>query len=986
MQTGADTTMQPFHQIELQCKPRTDLPDGAPTFSDVLAEIHQTWGKISGRDLLGLLDTVMVREHLYEAPLVPRYTMQEILVITSDGTVPPTVYNMHHVPGRETLGDLDARLKAKLQIRHDQGDVLVWKYLLKKNGTLRAGLYEPLLSLENTLPYGGAASDQRVLTAWRVRSNQSQKYVQCNVLETFEVPYLLPIILPLPPMNAAPSDETCRRVISGVLTEAIKPFFEGGAAGNIDPSSIIFDPVCHQQQHPIVPRPHLAACVRVYVRGQEAAPYDAFSLKADESAATASVLRQECTDVEIQREAVNFINSRHAIRILRFYLENYKDYTYSISVHTEKERLEYPLRLSVKCYHSGAHRNRLDHFYKFSHIISHVHRWMVGMKLMQKLWYVNTNDILSSAWSLQPNAPLACNGDIKLNITLLHHQSQNLHAMLRLEKDTESMLHKVMPPLNEHGMHYFPPTYSIFKWPCRHLGLTVRGGFLCDGTGMGKTVSMIALVASNGRQGITTTTTTTTSRATLVICPPSILGQWEREVRWACPRLSVCQYHADKRKNITKNALLTEYDIVLTTSRTYFLAFDLIGDIEWHRVVFDESHTIISDRLSKSPPKASLRWCISATPMHNLNRQICALTLQPYPTNLITDVHMPPEAVYYIMKPLTVSHTKSTADLPPLIERDVPLTMEAGERRTYLTALGIIQRHFSHMQYSSMTMIQLHSLLYPLRSICYGQAWNRVSLVSYYTNAATTEVANGEDEGECPICYNVYDEPCVTTCGHWFCLCCLHEALSKSGSKCPICRNPQQTTDIKLGVVTDDDASNATQTQSLSSIKMASIIGMIIDLRDEDSSAKSLVFAPSKAVISQLRNLLATVGINTACIHGSMPSQQRTKAISTFQEDRNVRVMLLTLRSAACGINLTAANNIFFVTPGLNQAQKMQAVGRVWRQGQNRQVNVHNLFIRETVEEEMLKLTRRVEKWSTKHALKILETCMYKHSTCSMQS
>lgn len=72
----------------------------------------------------------------------------------------------------------------------------------------------------------------------------------------------------------------------------------------------------------------------------------------------------------------------------------------------------------------------------------------------------------------------------------------------------------------------------------------------------------------------------------------------------------------------------------------------------------------------------------------------------------------------------------------------------------------------------------------------------------------------------------------------------------------------------------------------------------------------------------------------------------RTKAIEAFQKDPPTTVFILTLRSAACGINLTAASHIFLLEPCMDSRVEAQAIGRAWRMGQTKNVVVKRLFVK----------------------------------------
>ena len=70
------------------------------------------------------------------------------------------------------------------------------------------------------------------------------------------------------------------------------------------------------------------------------------------------------------------------------------------------------------------------------------------------------------------------------------------------------------------------------------------------------------------------------------------------------------------------------------------------------------------------------------------------------------------------------------------------------------------------------------------------------------------------------------------------------------------------------------------------------------------------------------------------------------QAIDAFQKDPPTTVFLLSMRSGAVGINLTAANHVFLMEPAFNPALEDQAVGRAHRMGQTRPVTVKKFYIK----------------------------------------
>lgn len=193
-----------------------------------------------------------------------------------------------------------------------------------------------------------------------------------------------------------------------------------------------------------------------------------------------------------------------------------------------------------------------------------------------------------------------------------------------------------------------------------------RGGLLADDMGLGKTLTMLSLVAgdlerlkengeepqeedeeeeseeeenegetSNGGGGKQPKKKTMTGWSakgrrdhyeggTLVVCPASLLQQWEGEVKSKLKRnsLNYLVYHGPKRDS--RGRYLCEYDLVITT---YSIASvdkkTNIGlyRVKWRRIILDEGHAIRNHKSQMSMAACELmgkrRWVLTGTPIHN---------------------------------------------------------------------------------------------------------------------------------------------------------------------------------------------------------------------------------------------------------------------------------------------------------------------------------------------------------------------------------
>ena len=133
-------------------------------------------------------------------------------------------------------------------------------------------------------------------------------------------------------------------------------------------------------------------------------------------------------------------------------------------------------------------------------------------------------------------------------------------------------------------------------------------------------------------------------------------------------------------------------------------------------------------------------------------------------------------------------------------------------------------------------------------------------------------------------------------------------------------------------------------------------------VRSKDATSKSLVFSQFNTTIEALKPRLLAAGFQWRSLAGNMTLAARAKALEEFQADPPTTVFLLSIRAGACGINLTQANEVFLLDPCLNPALEAQAIGRVHRLGQTRDVRVTRLVMAKSVEERILENQKAVLK------------------------
>lgn len=119
---------------------------------------------------------------------------------------------------------------------------------------------------------------------------------------------------------------------------------------------------------------------------------------------------------------------------------------------------------------------------------------------------------------------------------------------------------------------------------------------------------------------------------------------------------------------------------------------------------------------------------------------------------------------------------------------------------------------------------------------------------------------------------------------------------------------------------------------------------------------KSVVFSGWTSHLDLIERALDTVGITHTRLDGKMTRTARTAAMDAFRDDPSVQVILVSIMAGGLGLNLTTGNSVYVMEPQFNPAAEAQAVDRVHRLGQKREVKTVRYIMRHSFEERMLNL------------------------------
>ena len=108
----------------------------------------------------------------------------------------------------------------------------------------------------------------------------------------------------------------------------------------------------------------------------------------------------------------------------------------------------------------------------------------------------------------------------------------------------------------------------------------------------------------------------------------------------------------------------------------------------------------------------------------------------------------------------------------------------------------------------------------------------------------------------------------------------------------------------------------------------------------DEATNKVLIFAPFTHTLALIKDQLTKNGVTSEIIDGSVPVNKRTDIFRRFQEEQDIKVLIIQPQAAAHGVTLTAANVVIWYAPVTSIESYLQANARVHRQGQRNPVTV----------------------------------------------
>ena len=409
------------------------------------------------------------------------------------------------------------------------------------------------------------------------------------------------------------------------------------------------------------------------------------------------------------------------------------------------------------------------------------------------------------------------------------------------------------------------------------------GACLADDMGLGKTVQTLALVEHDWQAG--------QRRPVLLICPTSVIGNWQKEASRFTPDLPVMVHHGVTRARQAAFVRAAQQQAIVVSSYA-LLHRDLehLQKVPWRGVILDEAQNIKNPETKQARAARSLvaeyRLALTGTPVENHVGDLWSIMEFLNPGLLGTQAEF-----------------KRRFFIPIQASRDP----NAAERLKRITGPFILRR----LKTDRSIIADLPEKL-EMKVFC---TLTKEQASLYRAVLVEAERAMEDSEG-------------IQRKG------VILGTLSKLKQ---VCNHPAHF----LG----DNSSIPGRSGKLA--RLTEMLEEIIDSGD-----RALVFSQFTEMGEILRrHLVETFGREVLFLHGGVPKRQRDAMVERFQSDAGPPIFLLSLKAGGTGLNLTRASHVFHFDRWWNPAVENQATDRAFRIGQTKNVQVHKFLCVGTFEE-----------------------------------
>ncbi|KAI0127704.1 SNF2 family DNA-dependent ATPase domain-containing protein [Xylariales sp. AK1849] len=470
-------------------------------------------------------------------------------------------------------------------------------------------------------------------------------------------------------------------------------------------------------------------------------------------------------------------------------------------------------------------------------------------------------------------------------------------------------------------------------------------GILCDDMGLGKTLQTICMVASDhynrAEEFKKTGAPDVRKLPSLIVCPPTLSGHWQQELKAYAPFLAVTAFVGPPAERRAKASQFATSDIVITSYEVCRNDTEYLEKQNWNYIVLDEGHLIknpkakISVAVKKLP--SNHRLILTGTPIQNNVLELWSLFDFLMPgflgaEKVFLDRFAKPIAASRFSKASSKEQEVGALAIEALHKQVLPFLL----RRLKEEVLNDLPPKILQNYYCDLSDLQKKLF----------EDFNKKQ------GRKISEQAGREDKEAKQHIFQALQ---------YMRKLCNSPALVMTPSN-KMYEDTQRLL-ARQGTSIDDPA-HAPKLTALKDLLVDCGIG--VEGTDSNDPLyqpikphRALVFCQMKEMLDMVQNTVLKrmlPSVSFLRLDGSVEANKRQDIVNKFNSDPSYDVLLLTTSVGGLGLNLTGADTVIFVEHDWNPQRDLQAMDRAHRIGQKKVVNVYRLITRGTLEEKIMSL------------------------------
>lgn len=419
------------------------------------------------------------------------------------------------------------------------------------------------------------------------------------------------------------------------------------------------------------------------------------------------------------------------------------------------------------------------------------------------------------------------------------------------------------------------------------------GACLADDMGLGKTVQSICLLLYEREKALT-------DKPTLIICPTSVVGNWEKEIEKFAPGLKATVHHGNSRWSYeTFSTEISKNQVVITTYALMVRDRDLFQKEQWAGIILDEAQNIKNSSSKQTQYiktlKGEYKLALTGTPVENRLSDLWSIM------EFLNKGYLYNWSTFKSEFAVPIERDKDSKKSDKLKKMISPFVLR--RLKTDTNIIKDLPDKIETKEYTPLTKEQ-----------------------------ATLYQAVVKD------CLNKIDKSTgITRRG------LIIASLTKFKQ---ICNHP--------ALFLKDNGEIEGRSGKLE--RLTEMLEVILE-----EGEKSLIFTQFAEMGHILKSeLTKKLGVRTLFLHGGTSRKKREELINIFQEDnKEPMIFILSLKAGGVGLNLTKASHVFHFDRWWNPAVENQATDRAFRIGQQKNVQVHKFICMGTIEEKIDEMLER---------------------------